>query len=127
MLKKLLLSALLIFSSWPVQALPVYPVGTNGCSGGISNFFRAIQHKVPAWESCCYAHDVSYRTGGIYNDKARADRTLLRCAQLNGGKLVGALMFIGVSIFGTSFYIFDWRRLKEDYAAQWFYSRSTPQ
>ena len=50
------------------------PFTTDGCSGGLSDVWRVVADRFPAfaeahreappWEACCIAHDRVYHTGG---------------------------------------------------------------
>ena len=105
------------------EDLPPYPAGTNGCSGGISLFWRQVLKRVPSWETCCYEHDREYRRYGIWTEKARSDRKLLACiAEKNPA--IGAAMFTAVIAIGQIFFKYDLSRIGEDYAAQSHYGRA---
>jgi hypothetical protein len=60
---------------------PVYakPVSTDGCSGGVSKFYRLTTGKPPAFEYCCHAHDRAYARGGTADARAKADDKLSAC------------------------------------------------
>ena len=59
-----------------------------------------------SWSHCCKAHDIAYET---QVDRTEADIELFNCVRESSPEsltsLVAALMFIGVSLFGSRNYI----------------------
>ena len=51
----------------------------NGCSGGISFFWRVVTGQPPKFEYCCDEHDTFYIQGGSEADRAFADGLLRDC------------------------------------------------
>jgi hypothetical protein len=98
---------------------PDYRFSSDGCSGGMSWFWRAIIGKPPPWEGCCVAHDWHYWQGGTRADRREADRSLRECVQrqardyaLVGFCLVWCiawLMWAGVRICGGPYLPVHWR------------------
>lgn len=103
--------------------LPPYPDGTNGCSGGVSSFWRNVTHRVPVWENCCYAHDLAYRRGGVWSDRARAYRTLFACVT-RADPFAGTVMFVAVVALGQIHFPFNLSRIASDAAALNVYARA---
>lgn len=52
------------------------------------------------WIDCCIGHDYDYADGGTLKDKIVADLKLGKCVKKKGHPVVGAVMFLGLSIFG---------------------------
>lgn len=118
--------ALLVFALvFPANAasLPPLPQGTDGCSGGVSSFWRNVTHRVPVWETCCYAHDPAYRIGGTWTDRARADQRLFVCI-VRSDPFAGTVMFVALAVFGQVNFKFDLKRLAADHAARHVYERA---
>lgn len=59
------------------------PLICNGCSGGLS-WVYALAGREISCEQCCHIHDIDYRMGGGFRDRARADRRLRKCAAKAG-------------------------------------------
>ena len=51
----------------------------NGCSGGISFFWKLFTGQPPKFEYCCDEHDLFYIQGGSASDRLFADRLLRDC------------------------------------------------
>jgi hypothetical protein len=90
-----------LFSAKPATPLPE---NTDGCSGGISSFYRKVLRKAPPWEGCCIDHDKAYRAGGRWRDRLRADLALGRCVWKAGYPSIGVVMFVAVRVFGSPFF-----------------------
>jgi len=97
------------------------PFVSDGCSGGMSFFFRLVTGRPPAWERCCYCHDRAYWRGGSADTRARADRRLFRCVLRTGHPEWAAAMLVAVKAAGGMFYAFDWRLIDRDFATARFY------
>lgn len=86
--------------------LPPHPEGSNGCSGGVSWFYRNILHRAPVWEPACDLHDFDYAVGGTKEDRKRADKAL-RQRLFDAGRPIRAWVFyIAVRLFGARH--FNW-------------------
>jgi hypothetical protein len=56
------------------------------------------------WAHCCQAHDLAY---AAQSGKAAADSALWQCVATSGEPaswVIGAVMFVGVTVFGRRFY-----------------------
>ncbi len=116
------LLTLLPFTAAAKTALP--KPYKDGCSAGISWFYRNVLNEVPKWESCCDAHDRTYRRGGTSDQRMLADRALYACVKAKGYRVTASVMWLGIIIGGQSFFPFDWRKLKDDFSAAWGYGRA---
>jgi hypothetical protein len=106
-----------------VAALP--PPYRDGCSGGMSFFYRNVLGQVPAWEGCCDAHDKLYGPGGTSDMRAAADRGLYECVAASGHTIAAGFMWAAVKVGGQPFFPFGWRwGFEKDYSASWWYGRS---
>lgn len=90
---------------------PNYPEGfsTDGCSGGMSLFWRKVLRRVPPWEGCCIAHDLEYWRGGFWMDRKNADLALAHCIREQGHPIWAFLMYYAVRIGGAPFFPVPWR------------------
>lgn len=82
------------------------PRTTNGCSGGVSWFYRIILGSPPCWEYCCDEHDLAYDEGGTAKDRSLADRRLRDCLGMAGYPVRGWIYWVAVRLFGGSH--FNW-------------------
>lgn len=73
---------------------------TNGCSGGVSWFYRVFLGAPPRWEYCCDEHDFAYEEGGAPADRALADRRLRSCIYEAGYPVRAWLYWGAVRVFG---------------------------
>jgi hypothetical protein len=105
----------------PVQAKPV---STDGCSGGVSKFYRLTTGKPPAFEYCCHAHDRAYARGGTADARAKADDKLGACVAKHS-KIAG-IMWFAVRAAGQPFHMYDWKQYRRDYVTRWQYERDRP-
>lgn len=84
------------------------PFTTDGCSGGLSDTWRVVADRFPAfaeahrnsppWESCCVVHDRAYHSGGAdplaeqsYAARLSADEALQACVAQSAGTRVSDL------------------------------------
>lgn len=58
----------------------------DGCSAGISKFWRKVIGTPPAWEGCCDKHDEAYNWGGTEADRKEADKALRDCMKRMGAR-----------------------------------------
>lgn len=63
----------------------------NGCSGGLSRFYRLLLGRDISCRYCCDEHDLAYREGGGGRERRLADRRLQRCAARAGKRVPGWL------------------------------------
>ncbi len=85
------------------------PVKYDGCSGGMSFFWKKLTGKPPPWEGCCDAHDQPYAKGGTRSDRLEADSKLRKCVSDNGHPIWAFLMYYGVRMGGSPRFPFPWR------------------
>jgi hypothetical protein len=96
----------------------------DGCSGGMSWFYRSVLRRVPVWEGCCDVHDRAYGPGGTSDQRATADRRLYDCVSATGHTATAAVMWLAVRLGGTPFFPFGWRwGFEKDFGVSWWYSR----
>ncbi len=88
---------------------PDYPFTTDGCSGGMSAFWRLIFRCAPPWEDLCIAHDKAYWKGGSRHERLKADRELLIGVIESGYPLIGFLMYYSVRFGGHPILPLPWR------------------
>ena len=81
---------------------------TNGCSGGVSWFWRRFFGKPPPFEGCCHAHDVAYRQGGYSYMRFKADTELMINVAKKAHPYWAIMMFVAVRLFGG----FRWNKGK---------------
>lgn len=69
------------------NALPDLPFKSDGCSGGLSKWWRELFGQPTPIEPCCFAHDIEYHYGAgrgagwwqNYKERSDADIALLLC------------------------------------------------
>lgn len=88
---------------------PTKPFTTDGCSGGMSWFWRTFLRTPPPWEGACIRHDKAYWHGGTALDREVADRILLRSVAAQGYPVIAVLMFLAVRIGGVPWLPTPWR------------------
>jgi hypothetical protein len=108
-----------------VASIP--PPYKDGCSGGMSAFYRNVLGKRPIWEACCDTHDKAYERGGTFTRKAIADALLRDCVVSTGHVVEGWIMWGAVQVAGQPFFPSGWRwGFGKDYAVSWWYERDRP-
>jgi hypothetical protein len=100
------------------------PVSRDGCSGGVSKFYRLTTGKPPAFEYCCHAHDRAYARGGTADARAKADDKLAACVAKHS--TIAGIMWFAVRAAGQPFHMYDWRQYRRDYVTRWQYERDRP-
>lgn len=83
----------------------------DGCSGGMSFFWKLFSGKPTPWESCCDEHDRAYERGGSPNERAKADFKLFACVSQEN-VFWALIMYLAVRAFGdTAFALSErWNR-----------------
>lgn len=76
------------------------PYVSDGCSGGMSWFWRKVLRSEPPWEGCCFTHDLAYRTGGTRKERSLADLAMLVCVATNGHPIWAFVMWVAVRVGG---------------------------
>ena len=74
----------------------------DGCSGGMSRFWRWAFGAPPPWEGCCDEHDRAYAVGGTSDQRSIADTQLLVCVAKKGHPWWAIIMFLAVRVGGVS-------------------------
>lgn len=87
----------------------IKPFTTDGCSGGMSWFWKTFFRKLPPWEKCCIAHDKAYWRGGTKEQRKKADRKLQECVTKKGYPRMGKLMYHAVQLGGSPLLPLPWR------------------
>jgi hypothetical protein len=75
------------------------PFSTDGCT----DFPDGTFENPNLWLECCMHHDLLYWAGGTHKQKLAADEFLFQCISKKSNPLLGAFMFVGVTIGGTPF------------------------
>lgn len=88
---------------------PHKPFKTDGCSGGMSWFWRTFKGGPPPWEGACVAHDRAYWAGGSAPKRAWADNVLADHINFAGCPSLAVLTLIAIRIFGHPWWPFPWR------------------
>ena len=81
----------------------------DGCSGGMSWFWRKFLKRPPPWERCCDYHDQPYAKGGTEIERFCADMMLYFCVLENGWPRVAIGMFIMVRYGGVPWLLTPYR------------------
>lgn len=82
----------------------------DGCSGGVSWFYKLIMRKDPPMECCCDAHDQVYAIGGSARDRWVADYQLFLCVFSKTESIfLASLFFYAVRIGGHPLLPLPWR------------------
>jgi hypothetical protein len=118
------LALLLILIFVFMRAADAKPVSKDGCSGGVSKFYRLTTGKPPAFEYCCDAHDRAYARGGTADARAKADDKLAACVAKHSR--IAGIMWFAVRAAGQPFHPFDWKQYQRDHATRWQYERDRP-
>lgn len=85
------------------------PFVTDGCSGGMSWFWKHVLHKKLPWERACVVHDKRYWIGGTREMRRKADCELMGHVAISGHPVWAVLMYIAVRIGGSPWLPFPWR------------------
>lgn len=81
----------------------------DGCSGGMSTFWRKVLKKIPPWEGCCDEHDFAYAKGGTRAERLEADFNLMLCVRDRGYPTLAEAMFTAVRVGGVPWAPTPWR------------------
>ena len=82
---------------------------SDGCSGGMSWFWRTFLRRPPPWEGACFAHDLAYWYGGSPADRRQADICLAAQVTQSGYPIIAAMMYYAVRFGGMPHWQFSWR------------------
>lgn len=72
----------------------------NGCSGGVTRFYRRFLGRDIGCRYCCDEHDLAYAEGGGRNDRAIADTRFRDCIAESGRPVRAWLFWLAVRLFG---------------------------
>lgn len=98
---------------------------TDGCSGGMSAFWKRQFGTVPPWENCCIEHDRAYHAGGTSDQRKEADYKLYQCVKANKGTSWAWIMWLAVRFGGVPYMPWDWRwGYGRDYAMSYWYDKT---
>ena len=77
-------------------------MSTNGCGhwGTVSIIWDALTGQRPPFHGCCNEHDLAYEQAETDDDRAWADKHLLRCMKRRGWKYTGYAFYAAVRLFG---------------------------
>ena len=92
-----------------METKKIKPFVTDGCSGGMSWFWKYILKKQLPWEEACIAHDKKYWCGGTCNMRKSADYALLRAVVQTGHPYFAMVMYVAVRAFGSPWMPLPWR------------------
>ena len=82
-----------------LYACPAPNLTCNGCSFGISWFYRTFLGRPPVWECFCDVHDYAYGSGITAKDRLKADRQLRKCIQAYA-PIKATIFYVGLRLFG---------------------------
>lgn len=89
----------------PASPTPPKPFTTDGCSGGMSWFWRKVFGKAPPWEELCVDHDYEYWRGGTWLERLIADVRLFIGVALNGlSRAAMGLLMLGALRWDATLY-----------------------
>ena len=80
----------------------------DGCSGGVSWFYRKFLRREVSFLYCCDEHDLAYEEGGSKDDRRLADRRFRECMKESGRPFKAWLFWVFVRAGGWLF----WEREK---------------
>ena len=80
------------------------PFKSDGCSGGLSWYWRNNLGGNPPWEGCCVEHDEAYHKGGSQRDRVKADLKLYECVRSKGHPIWAAVMWYAVRVGGHPYW-----------------------
>jgi hypothetical protein len=107
--QRITIPADLLAASDLIEPQPDYRFTSDGCSGGLSLFWRILFRESPSFEHCCVTHDFAYWRGGTSDERERADAVLWRCVTLIGRPTWAWIMWAGVRPGGHPGLPFPWR------------------
>lgn len=76
----------------------------NGCSGGVSWFYRTFLGRDIGCRYCCDEHDLAYDEGGSHKDRALADRRFRVCIKESGRPVRAWLFWAAVRLGGWMYW-----------------------
>jgi len=85
------------------------PFISDGCSGGMSWFYKHVLRRRLPWEKACVVHDRKYWLGGTPGMRKTADAALMRAVIRAGYPYCAILIFLAVRVFGSPYLPFPWR------------------
>ena len=86
-----------------------FPFTTDGCSGGLSWYWRLLHRKAPPWEKLCVEHERAYHAGGTRAARCIADQDLFAAMIKRGHPWWGIAMYAAVRLGGHPLLPTSWR------------------
>lgn len=80
----------------------------NGCSGGVTWFYRTFMGRDIGCRYCCDEHDVAYEEGGNANDRRLADERFRLCVRDSGRPVRAWIFWIAVRLFAARYW--NWKK-----------------
>ena len=76
----------------------------NGCSGGMSAYYRNAFHSYPVWVNCCNAHDNRYSRGDTELDRMRTDDKLASYVATTNFPMMNDVIWFWIRVGGAPHY-----------------------
>ena len=77
---------------------------SNGCSGGVTRFYKRFLGRDIGCRYCCDEHDLAYAEGGNEADRELADFRFWLCMVESGRALRAWLFWLAVRGFGRLYW-----------------------
>ena len=77
---------------------------SNGCSGGVTWFYKTFLGRDIGCRYCCDEHDMAYEEGGDWQDRLHADNRFFRCIWESGRQVRATLFWCAVRMGGWLFW-----------------------
>lgn len=77
----------------------------NGCSGGVTWFYKTFLGRDIGCRYCCDEHDLAYEEGGSWRDRLRADNRFFVCIWESGRRLRAVLFWATVRVGGWFYWM----------------------
>lgn len=72
----------------------------DGCSGGVTWFYKKFLGRDIRFRYCCDEHDVAYYEGGSSKDRRIADKRFRQCIAERGHTVKSWIFYSAVRAFG---------------------------
>ncbi len=76
----------------------------DGCSGGVTWFYKTFLGRDIGCRYCCDEHDLAYEEGGSRRDRALADKRFRQCIRASGRPVRAWIFWLAVRLFGRTFW-----------------------
>lgn len=77
---------------------------SDGCSGGVTWFYRTWLGRDIGCRYCCDEHDVAYEEGGRREERREADRRFRECIRESGRPVRAVIFWCAVRLFGRRYW-----------------------